>query len=257
MKIKDALTSLKDAYIDWDGFLLNPRYVQREQKDEQNRVLYQEITWDRRDATYRTADLVTEQSIIELSNASQYTFQVKDDGSIFQIYYNYDRSGNNIQSASLSFYLSRSHIKRVDEDTLLNEISVLPSENQDLMLDAVLSSVNNQSVGWIRIDYDPTAKERGIIHHDCHMHLSNFPDTRFIVEGIPSPRQFIEFVVATVYPSQYKDHCLSLEVNEDSNIGVWKYSDATRIKAVNSICISIEANSVYNQLSHFIIPLSS
>lgn len=254
MKIRDVNSSLKDAYIDWSHFLINPRYVQREQKDEDDNVSYQEITWDRRNPDYRITEPVSEATIIDCVNASQYTYQVKEDGSIFQIYYRFDRHGEELINASLGFYLANSHKRMIDEEALLDEIAVLPPEEQDSMLGAVIGSIDNQSVGWIRIDYDPTAKERGIVHHDCHMHLSNFPHTRFIVSGVPTPRQFIEFVISAVYPEVYKAHCLELKTEEETEKGIWQYRDANRIKKVNELCMPLESDPVYNQLSHLRIP---
>lgn len=254
MTIKNVFSSIKDAWIDWGSFLSNPRYIQREQKDENNRVLYQEITWDKRNPDHRVTDPITEAAVIELVNASQYSFQLQEDGSIFQLYYRFDRSGEKIENASLGFYLSNSYKRTVNEEILLDEIAVLPSEDHNSILGTVIGALGNQPVGWIRIDFDPFAKERGIVHHDCHMHISNFPNTRFIVSGIPTPRQFIEFVISSVYPDVYKTHCLTLEVDEENDRRIWKYADETRIRKVNSLCMPLDDNPIYNQLSYLRIP---
>lgn len=251
MRISDAFQSIVAAYNDWGNFLINPRYMRNDN----------EVMWIGRLPGIRKS-IIRESHIIEMADTGQYTFQIVDDGSLLQLYYKFDHSGDQLVSANLAFYRAKSESEPIDEDILMSEIGVMPVDDQEKPLDqetnlTVLDSVLDQPVGWLRIDYDPGAKERGVIHHDCHIHMSSFPNTRFIVSGVPAPRQFIEFVIAASYPEKYKKRCLALEIDEQKATRIWKYADDTRIKSVNSLCVPLEENPVYNQLSHFRIPSSS
>ncbi len=57
-------------------------------------------------------------------------------------------------------------------------------------------------VRWVRFDYVATGRGR-LLHTDSHLHVSGLPRTRFAVAGVPTPKQFIEFVVSHFYPAFY------------------------------------------------------
>jgi len=250
VKINEAYGLLNSAYIDWSPILVNPRGIRRGSQ----------ITWD--NYTPQMLKLpVRVTDVTELFNDGQYTFQIADDGSLIQIYYQYDARGNELHSASLAFYSAIAYEQPTyeDEDILgLPNIPLLESEAELSDLDVLLSeeysgetldeiqiaSLGDGSIGWLRIDYDPD-HAKGVLHHDCHMHISAFPNARLVVDGIPNPRQFIEFIMALCYPGIYKEHRLDnngLFVNEEYMF------------KINSNCVSLQEHNIYSQITHFRIP---
>ena len=215
MRISNVLRSITACHNDWSGFLINPRHIRKGH----------EISWDGRVAGIRKA-VIRESDVLDMANKGQYTFQIAEDGSLIQLYYRFSRKTNQVDSARLAFYKAYS-----DSDSIYN----LPA-------------------AWMRIDYDPNAKERGIIHHGCHMHLSNFADTRFIVSGIPSPRQFIEFIIASAYPAKYAEHRLELDTTSNDGSRIWRYRNPQQIDNLNRECMPLDEVPIYKQLSHFRVP---
>ena len=185
----------------------------------------------------------------------QYTFQIVDDGSLMQLYYRFDQKTSQINGASLAFYRAYSD-QEPDEEFLLAEYGITPLGDTEIndTQESIHSSSPDPPVGWMRIDYDPNAKERGIIHHDCHMHLSNFADTRFIVSGVPSPRQFIEFIIASLYPAKYEEHRLELDTTSNDGSRIWRYRNPQHIDNLNRECMPLDEVPIYKQLSHFRVP---
>lgn len=244
MRISDAYSSLTAAYNDWSDYLANPNYIH----DRKHRS----ISWGNRSESIRIKGVMATVDVLELANKRQFSFQMTEDGSLIQIFYAYNESGNKILSASLGFYSAKSQQDGFIEEELMETITVAPldSSGQQTVPESYLA----ESAGWFRIDYDPLAKERGVIHHDCHMHLSNLPQTRFVVAGLPTPRQFIEFVIAGCYPESYKSHCLRLVSDEQNNSKKWEYTSPTRIASVNTGCVPFEENNLYSQISHFRVP---
>jgi len=208
--------------------------------------------------------------ILKLADESQYTFQIIEDGSILQIYYSYASGGNTIRSASLGFYRAVPDLDaRTDEDFFREEISErvisqADEEADDVLLEVLpIGSTGDESrqsevavhtirndrdtpVSWLRIDYEP-ADGRGVLHHDCHLHISSFPYTRFVVAGLPSPKQFVELIIASFYPKIYQLHRLDEK---------WQYADESKIASVHSDCFRLPENALYKQMMHFRIPTS-
>lgn len=182
VRINEAFSSIRSAFIEWDGFLVNNRFI----KDRN------EITWEGRQ-NYDINYPLTTTNIIGLVENGQYTFQIQQDGSIFQIYYKYDRRGNRILKTSLSFY----YLGAVINQDILDEFEIV-----EYLPDA--------EIGWFRIDHDfDPGHDIGVIHAKSHMHISLFPDTRLVVDRPPNPKQFIEFVIATCYPTYYQSKRLN------------------------------------------------
>ncbi len=209
MKIGDIHQLLKATYNDWFGFLDDPQFI-RTSKDAC-------ITWANR-VPHKLANQLKASDVTKLVSDKQYTFQVTADGSVFQIYYQYDKKGNNLQSARLAFYHTQN--------------------SKDKNVDGPIS--------WLRIDYEPTFA-KGILHHDCHMHLGAFPDARCVVAGVPNPRQFVEFVMAVCYPETYKAHRLGQD---------GEYAHPNKITEVNSSCFSTVEHLAYKRIMHLRIPTS-
>ena len=166
MRISEILSSVTSAYDDWSDFLANPQHIRRDN----------EVAW--RNFSPRVLDYpVLKSDVVRMAEERQYTFQIVEDGSLIQIHYFYNRKGDQILSANLAFY-----------SAILNGTET--TNNGD------------EPVSWLRIDYAPEAA-RGVLHHDCHMHLSSFPDSRFVVAGLLTPKQFIELIMAFCYPESY------------------------------------------------------
>jgi len=201
MNIEEVRGQITRTFIDWSSFLRNLQVVRKGNS----------ITWSGRE-TRMLEDQVLASDVIKLSDDEQYTFQVATDGSVFQIYYQYDKKGNTLQSARLAFY----------------------------------SAQGDSPVGWLRIDYEP-ALAKGILHHDCHMHLSAFPQARCVVAGVPNPQQFVEFVMAVCYPETYEAHRLGQD---------GEYANPNKASEVNSRCFSAVEHLAYKQIIHLRIPTS-
>lgn len=206
--------------------------------------------------------------VINLYNKGQYTFQVIIDGSLIQMYYQYDTKGNKLTSASLAFYSSVSYDQLFDKDE--SSIQLPVTYKPDLGTDGIdvdapdadilsgeygeemsevpkLGTLKDGPVSWLRIDYDPE-HAKGVLHHDCHMHLSAFPNARLVVAGIPTPKQFIEFIMAFCYPEVYHVHRL----NDNG-----QYINEGHIVTINSNCVPLTEHNVFRQMSHFRIPIIS
>lgn len=168
------------------------------------------ISWQ----NYKTStvdDPIMPTKVKDLVDNGQYTFQIIEDGAIIQIYYVY-KSDTELVSASLAYYSAG-----ISED--------LP-------------------VGWYRIDYDPTS-ERKLIHSKCHMHLGLFPNTRLVVDGVPTPKQFVEFVISTCYPDIYRQHRIDLN---------GEFKDENKMFSVNAPCFTIPQEEACRFITHVRIP---
>lgn len=257
MKISEAQGLLRSVYIDWAHALANPNGIRRDSQ----------ITWDNYIPQVLKQPIMVS-DVIDLFNKGQYTFQVIIDGSLIQMYYQYDTRGNELKSASLAFYSSVSYDQLFDKDRNLMRLPItfqpdLETEGNDIdspdadfqlgvygegTLDVPkLGTLRDGPVSWLRIDYDPE-HARGVLHHDCHMHLSAFPRARLVVAGVPTPKQFIEFIMALCYPEAYHAHRLD-------NSG--QYINEGHIVTINSNCVPLTEHNVFRQMTHFRIPIIS
>jgi hypothetical protein len=153
-------------------------------------------------------------NIRDLVDDGQYSFQILEDGAIIQLSYLYNGK-EELVSASLAYYST--------------------GTRDDL------------PVGWYRIDYDPYAA-RNLLHSACHMHLGLFPNTRLVVNSVPTPRQFIEFVIASCYPEAYRRHRL------DANGG---FKDKIKMYSVNSPGFDLPQDEVWQMITHVRIPVEA
>jgi hypothetical protein len=221
MKIREVYQQLTDTYDDWSkskSRLTNRQFIWKDSS----------ITWDKREPCTLSKQVMAS-DISELASKGQYTFQVFIDGSIFQLYYHYDKKGNTLQSARLAFYMGKTDFPVLSTSSAMQD----PPDSGD------------GPISWLRIDYEP-ALTKGILHHDCHMHLSGFPDARYVIAGVPNPRQFVEFVMATCYRDVYKDH---RALDEDG-----QYTDLSKITSVNSKYFFTVEKPVYKQIMHLRVP---
>jgi hypothetical protein len=66
------------------------------------------------------------------------------------------------------------------------------------------------------------------------------------VTGIPTPKQFLEFVVSHFYPAVYQE----MRLTEDQ-----KFEGYAVIDQINATCITQgELSEIYRRISHFRIP---
>lgn len=80
---------------------------------------------------------------------------------------------------------------------------------RDVAVSPVINAISDDSeVTWFRVDYTSSGSQQ-VLHTDCHLHLSAFPRARIPMAGLPSPKQFVEFVMATCYPEAYNEHRLN------------------------------------------------
>lgn len=247
MKINEASELLTSVYIDWSHVLANPCGIR---KDSQ-------ITWAGR-VPKMLKQPVMISDVINLADSGQYTFQVVEDGSIIQMYYQYDSRGNEIKSACLAFYGMAVHKEKVSSTfqiELVREVKGIDVWSEDILKEEALEEVideqipvsNDRPAHWLRIDYDPQ-HAMGVLHHDCHMHLSAFPYARLVVAGVPTPKQFVEFIMALCYPAAYEKHRLDAH---------GQYTTEEHILTVNSKCVPLVEHKVFGQIIHFRIPVHS
>lgn len=231
MRINDVMGQLVSAYTEWNHVLANPRFVRRGRA----------ITW--RD--YSSAKLVipiAHSEVVQLYEAGQYSFQTTD-GSLLQLSYSYARSRDELVEARLAFYKVDEQSWEVEEPIRAEgdgeSLGSTGSPNYD---EAVI--YRPISISWLRIDYSPKSA-CGVLHNSCHLHLSAFPAARVAVAGVPTPRQFVEFVVALCYPDIYRNHRLDNGGN---------YREPVRLETVNSDCVAFREDLVYRQITHFRVP---
>lgn len=245
MKINEASELLTSVYIDWSHILANPCGVR---KDFQ-------ITWAGRIPKMLKQPVMIS-DVIDLADSGQYTFQIAKDGSIIQIYYHYDLRGNEIKSACLAFYSTAVYKEKMSpifqsepaaksKGADIFDENILNEEALEEAVDEQIPVSDDRPAHWLRIDYDPQ-HAMGVLHHDCHMHLSAFPYARLVVAGIPNPKQFVEFIMALCYPQVYEKHRLD---------GNGQYITEEHILTVNSKYVPLLDHKVFNQISHFRIPI--
>ena len=187
MKISEAYQLLNSIYPDWYPFLSNSRGIRNDLC----------ITWA--DRVPRMLDHpVMASHVIALADDRQYTFQVSEDGSIIQMYYGYDKKGIMLQEARLAFYSANPDDQSSLKRGLVAESNVVPIEPGQIEEETRIAEDTSESsvdvmeaekdgyVSWLRIEYAPH-EAKGILHHNCHMHFSAFPHSRFVVAGVPTP----------------------------------------------------------------------
>src|ERR1700682_1568407 len=229
MRINDVLGLLVSVYTEWNNVLANPRFIRK------GRV----ITW--RD--YSAAKLLIPNShsdVVQLYEGGQYSFQ-NVDGSLLQMYYSYARSTDDLMEARLAFYKIDKHAWDFEEATHVEAASELTPLSNSRFSEKLAP---HGPVTWLRIDYSPQTAS-GVLHNSCHLHISAFPSARVVVAGVPTPKQFVEFVMALCYPDLYRRHRL------DSKGG---YKEPAKLATVNSDCIPFREDVIFRQITHLRIP---
>lgn len=245
MKIENAFSNLQNAFTDWKQFLYNKRFY------KSNNCL----SWYGYSKVWLSEN-VTADEFDQLLNDRQYSFQISSDDSLVQLYYQFNSKGRQLTGASLAYY------KKTSE--LLNEVDVsasgaiqldsecetitMPTEDEsDTTLQEMMplvSGVGYNPVSWIRIDYDPEV-DKGVFHSSCHLHSSGFPGARVMLNLVPTPRQFLEFIFSLFYCDQYRRHRLD---------GDWNYQDKELAMSINSGKFAISNKDHTGYVAHISVP---
>ena len=184
MKIDATLECMKWASRDWHDLLVNPGFLRVDSQ----------IAWTNF-SRYGHSKPRTPADLRVLHETGQYSFGFRD-GSLAQVYYRFDPTADAVVEASLGFYRLLS-APRPPSDAEAGGGDLSATDDQ-----VVPPSEDSGLVEWLRVDYDPTAASP-IVHAACHVHICGLSGARVAINGVPNPRQFFEFIVATFYPEDY------------------------------------------------------
>lgn len=215
MNAAELERQLWETYLDWNGLLVNPRFCRNANR----------IAWSRYDIGI-IREPITREKILSLVESKQYSFQCAEDGSIFQLLYEFDNDAN-LVLARLAFYQATLP-QRLDE--------VADAWNTD--------AASEGAIPWFRFDFTEDYAS-GVLHHVSHLHISGFQDARFVVAGVPGPRQFTEFVIASCYTDFYKAHRL----REDGH-----FLEPQKLKEMNVPCRNAFEGMIESSIIHIRVP---
>jgi hypothetical protein len=204
---------IRAAFRDWADLLVNPRFCR-------NSGL---IAWTGYRGGGKLREPVTSAKLLTLVEEGQFSFQCSEDGSLFQILYQFGSDGK-LEVVRLGFY----------------QAIATQSKAQSEMIDSGY-------VPWLRIDYDEQAAA-GVLHHGCHLHVHGFKNARIIVNGVPGPRQFVEFIIAAFYPTYYEIHRLD---------GRGGQADISILQAINTCSLPIAGEEGAPLLLHVGVPATA
>jgi hypothetical protein len=203
------------SYWDWKNLLANPRYCRQGNR----------ISWNRFSGGI-IREPITYEKVRSLVETRQFSFQSAYDGSVFQLLYEFEDSGE-LRLARLAFYNVN-----------------LPLTEEELEVGGPVPDFSDVFIPWLRFDYS-REHAAGVLHRESHMHLSGFPNARLAVAGVPSPRQFVEFVLATCFPEYYADHRLDQSGS---------YRDRNTLQEVNVACIPGTSVAAVDHIIHVRVP---
>jgi hypothetical protein len=217
MTINEAYGEVQASFIEWGGLFKDPNYARTDRA----------VSWQGASGLVVPDDLTIE-DLRGMSEERQFSFRVTDDDSILQIAYRFNRD-EELADARLGFF------KFPERE-----------ECQDLIVEPESDDDSSGPVSWLRLDFAKDAPVK-VGHAPCHLHLSGFPSTRFAVFGVPSPSQFVEFVVSHFYPSEYS----AVRLSGDGN-----FSSFDRLNAINSRAtkVGIEPGNMLRCLPHLFTP---
>lgn len=237
MRINEAHSSLIATYTDWSDVLYNPRFIRKKNT----------LSWDGYKPQSKEKS-IHKSYVSTLIEEHQYTFKIYEDDSIIQIFYHYTNDGASLLHANLAYYgnrvlpecgeLQTDATLRGDERSTETCIS-----REELPFDQGIIN-HDPLVPWLRIDYSPE-KSNGPLHHDCHMHICLLKDARIPISGVPSPRQFVEFIMALCYPDHYREKRLNKNA-EPINL--------SQMRGLNRDCFNRIDSTVYEILPYLNIP---
>jgi hypothetical protein len=172
------MSALSAAASDWRQFLWNPSFLR----------IGDEILWTNYSPN-PFDDPVSPEGLAKLRAAGQYSFLLSD-SSALQLQYRFANNGENLLGARLAFYKQPVGFAEESEGPSPAKEQIVPLEEY------------SRPVEWIRLDFDPMAA-RPVIHPAAHFHVGGLTDARIAVCGVPTPRQFIEFIILTFYPEKF------------------------------------------------------
>jgi hypothetical protein len=214
MEISEAHSSLIAAQAEWRHLLYEHNFIRKES----------ELVWKYYDPDLCRTPTTPEQLVL-LYERGQYSFCFRD-GSLAQLHYRFGPASGALSSARLSFYR-----RLPDEKDSDSELPTAP-ESPELEAGVLPLDAPPGTVEWLRLDFDPRAAST-LVHPACHLHVGGLSEVRIGVEGVPTPRQFLEFVVHAFYPDQY------LEARTDEQ-GALSPPDA--LSRVNQETFSVDAS---------------
>lgn len=213
--LADVESQIQACYLDWQLLLANPRFCRNDTT----------VAWNKYSGGI-IRDPINYEKVRSLIEEKQYSFQCAEDGSVFQLVYEFDR-GNKVRTVRLAFYQAH-----------------LPLDEDDLLASGPRPDFADTFIPWLRFDYTQEYAA-GVLHHESHMHLSGFPASRFAVSGVPGPRQFVEFVIASCYPDYYKMQRLDKH---------GRYVNHRTMKKVNVCCLHDKSKGLVDRIIHVKIP---
>jgi hypothetical protein len=218
MRANDVMGLLVSVQTDWKRVLWNPR----------NQRFGNVISWTH-GGSFIFSDPFTYKELLLAVESHEYSFQLFD-GSIIQIHYAFEDDCATLSSARLAYYGSPQSQTSGDypDDT---GMEVHPDP------DFVITN-------WVRLDYQPGV-QGGVLHSPCHIHIGGIPRSRLMVRRVPTPKQFIEFIMALCYPAQYARQ--RLDENGD-------YKNSNKIRSVNKPCIDLHGNVWCDLATHLSVP---
>jgi len=217
MTLSDLYSQLIAVFVEWEGILKDPQYVRTNTS----------LTWSNAEITLLPEQL-TRADTIELSRRRQFTFRVSEDDSVIQISYRFNNG--RVVEARLAFY----------------EVGIQQYDYEAANVQPLQEADTTTLARWVRFDYRETGLGR-VLHTDSHFHVSGLPGTRFAVAGVPTPKQFIEFVISHFYPETYGLIRLSDDGDYDGVID--------RINAHHMDC-GCEPADLYARIAHFRVPVT-
>jgi Uncharacterized conserved protein (DUF2290) len=225
MRMNEAFAQLRSAFIDWEGVLKDPQYIKRDHV----------ITWPNAPAPI-LREPIHPGDISRLGEAGHFSCRIAHDDSIVQVFYDFADDLRTVRSARLAYYGLPASVDGSDAGETEHPVEPLDLPRMDL----------TASAAWFRIDYRNDGSVR-ILHPDCHLHVSGFPDTRFAVAGLPTPKQFIEFVISHKYPETYSKHRL---------LDDGRYREEHKIDNINEDVFpcGVTPHELYRRVPHFRIP---
>jgi hypothetical protein len=210
MTIEGVVRDFWLLYSQWGGHLVNPNLIRAGCM----------ITWPNFSGS-RLPKLEDVGGLIRLAEDRQYSFQHATDGGLFRLFYEFDAFGHELRGACLS-YATTLPLTEVFEE----------SDRRD-----------TETVAWVRLDYDE-GRALGMLHPACHLHLSAFPGRRLVVRHVPTPSQFVEFVISYLYPTLFRRACL-----DESG----QYSDHNRASRLGIPLMRMPDDYASSAMSHFCV----
>lgn len=208
---------MRSAQQEWERLLINANF---------SKVLTEPgvIAWPNYSTGVRIPDFVTLAPVKEAASQGQYSFKISLDDALLRLEYRFDPRGRELRSAHLGYYRVEQSFRKDDVDNvryaeysegtpgiaeaMIADYTITDGTIMDEELEVVGETIEasdsiSENVAWLRLDFDPHQK-RGPLHSSCHLHICGLPSARMIVYGVPTPRQFIDFIFAIAYPDIYR-----------------------------------------------------